>query len=566
MKTKRRKILITSIGLGNMKTGYDQVEWNFNGTSTKERLPFILIADHLKVDHILILGTKESFEHKRPHYPQLMESLSAYHLNEKYTEVEIGALKSQNEFWKAFEEIVKHKELQKGDIELYVDLTFGYRIQPILVFLAVYFLDQMTERINVQKMYYGMHETNPPNILDMTELLELLQWMKAAQIFTAGGSGRFLMEKLNYIAGDKFSGVAQSFRELTDAYAFNYVMDLPRKSSEFQKFYRNKEFKHEVRYKFPVFNLIDKYLLDFISLFDGDNLDVQLKSARQNFKDCAYSRSIIILRECYITVFAQVFDLLKKKDREIIERSLINRVYWYVTDEKDKPVLSDVEIELAKNTKLMLEKIFGEESIKLYYQYWGAIRKVRNFASHISPPEQIPGKKPRKRVDDGSSVFDYSNKFKYLKENVEMYLNESETLFKAMTSKYELAKQYHNEINTLLNGENDKKLFVIVNEGIHPILPNLKAQYGDRIKSIVLTRGNTNFDQEKTIAKQCHKIAVDYSEYTIYLVPSGFSYLAISAYNVLQQALARHPVWLQFDSEAGKYHEKLLDPRKILGE
>ncbi|MHB2156388.1 hypothetical protein ACX8XN_18600 [Calditrichota bacterium GD2] len=130
-------------------------------------------------------------------------------------------------------------------------------------------------------------------------------------------------------------------------------------------------------------------------------------------------------------------------------------------------------------------------------------------------------------------------------------------------------QEYQQFLNLLTLIEEKRKkersrLFVIVNEGIHPILPALRQKYGKNIKYKILTAGNVELDMEKTVAQQCKKIAEQYHDYQIFLVPGGYSYLSITAYSVFQQSMGRHPIWLQYDPGQNRYVEKDLSPRRLL--
>ncbi|GEM_PF-3349629 len=139
-------------------------------------------------------------------------------------------------------------------------------------------------------------------------------------------------------------------------------------------------------------------------------------------------------------------------------------------------------------------------------------------------------------------------------------------LTKITSEEFKKAQDLFERISNTYYGTKETKLFIIVNEGLHPIVPALQDQFGRQITVEVLTRGNVPMDAEKIIAQKCRTLAEKYRDYQIYIVPSGFPYLAVAAYNVLQQTLARHPIWLQYDRESGKYLKKNLDPRKLLTE
>lgn len=549
-----KKVLISAIGINV----YDEVTYHFQNKQFTTPLPLAVIAASFNVDEILILGTKEALDEERPHYEQLLGELNKYHLQEKFHPLEIGALNTREEFWQAFQTITAYPSFKRGALELFVDLTFGYRIQPMLIFLASYFLNETVPGVKIKKVFYGMNMAKPPHILDMTELVYLLDWLKSAQMFVQGGSAKSLVHNISQICGYEFQEVAASFSEFADAYAFNYVSDLKQKAANFQKEYGNKNFKRSIRSQFPVFELLNPFLARFINSFSTeDELAMQLGAAHRNFEDAAYSRSVIILREVYITFFMSILNLNNNDDRKRVEEVLINRVYFALFNEDEATSISETDKREAQETYRILVDFFGENMMREYYRNWGAIREMRNNSGHI----RILARGEKKK---------YYTKFERLKEDLKKYLESSKNLFEQMDKKFNSDKDNANLFRkTLLEKLKDKaekKLFVIVNEGVHPILPQLKAQFGGQINAEVLTSGNVDLDAETEIANKCMALAQKYHDYAIYLVPSGYPYMAVAAYNSLQQTLARHPVWLQFDRESGQYKEKNLDPRKLLDE
>lgn len=553
-KDATKRVMIGAIGAP--KNGYQTVAWQMKDTIAKEPIPFLLMANRHKVDHLIVLGTEQSFNEQSAHYEQLMQGIQKYNLAEKFVPLATSGLQNADEFWAAFQTIIGRPEFNNTKLDLYVDLTFGYRTQPMLIFLAVYFLQEMREDVRIKKMYYGMNDTQPPQIVDMTELIELLDWIKAAQLFTTGGSAELLVEKMKTITGESYREVAEDFREFSYAYAFNYVSYLPQKAAQFQKGYNSKAFRKDIRNNFPVFSLIHGYINEFIKMFrTEDELGFQLSAVRKNLHDGAFSRAVLILRETYITLFMNLFELKSNSDRIRVEKTLINRVFWFTTDDPSKPNLSDHDKALARDTYQVLSRVFGDRLLNQYFTNWGVIRSMRNGAGHIR--NIMSGDKKEGR---------FSNKFKELRKELEDYVRHTELLFVDMARQKSKAEKLRQEIYLLLDEQRDARLFVIINEGIHPVLEVLKMQYGADIRTEVLTSGNVGIDAENELAFKCKQISQTYPNFRIYLVPSGFSYLAVAAYNVLQQSLSKHPVWLQFDRKQGKYIEKNLDPRYLLSE
>ncbi|HID38345.1 MAG TPA: hypothetical protein EYP36_02380 [Calditrichaeota bacterium] len=403
---KGKKLLLTAIGAPH--NGYEEVNWTMQ-EEKKETintpLPLVAIASQWKVDEILILGTPEALDEKRPHYRQLLRELERFALQDRFHPMEIGALNTRDEFWQAFKTIIDYPLFkQREKVTLFVDLTFGYRIQPILIFLAAYFLNETVEPVELKKVYYGMDKAEPPRILNITELLYLLDWLKSVQMFTQGGSAKILADNISYICQKDFQDVAKSFREFADAYAFNYVSDLKQKAANFQKEYNNKNFRKNVRNEFPVFDLIHPYVNSFIKSFlDEDEVSMQLNAAKRNFEDEAYARAVIILREVYVTFFMTALNLTTNEERKDVEEILINRIYFSLFSKGDVKSVSETDKKEAQDHFQLLVRCFGQESLDRYYENWGGIRELRNNSGHI------------RKIDRGDKN-NYYSKFESLKE------------------------------------------------------------------------------------------------------------------------------------------------------
>ncbi len=116
----------------------------------------------------------------------------------------------------------------------------------------------------------------------------------------------------------------------------------------------------------------------------------------------------------------------------------------------------------------------------------------------------------------------------------------------------------------LVNSTPTPRLYLIVNEGVHPIVEDLKKQFGEEIEYEVVTRGNVELGAEATVAKRVKEILEKHHGREVVIVPSGLPYLITTVYNTVLQITSKHPVYLQLDRENNRYVEKVLDPRKLM--
>lgn len=147
------------------------------------------------------------------------------------------------------------------------------------------------------------------------------------------------------------------------------------------------------------------------------------------------------------------------------------------------------------------------------------------------------------------------------------WIDSGNALLNAIDQLHETQKQ---QIRQLLNrllekGKPDNnRLFLLANEGIHPIVDDLKNQYGQDIRFEVVTRGNVALDEEAQIAKRVKAIVDANHGAEFVIVPSGLPYIITVVYNTILQITSKHPVYLQLDRDSGRYIEKTLDPRKLM--
>ncbi len=129
----------------------------------------------------------------------------------------------------------------------------------------------------------------------------------------------------------------------------------------------------------------------------------------------------------------------------------------------------------------------------------------------------------------------------------------------------EIKQEIHSFIQTfLVDSDFSPRLYLIVNEGVHPIVEDLKKQFGEGIEYEVVTRGNIELDEEAAVAKRVKEILEKHHGKEFVIVPSGLPYLITVVYNTVYQITSKHPVYLQLDREKGRYVEKVLDPRKLM--
>ncbi|RMD89833.1 MAG: hypothetical protein D6813_10055, partial [Calditrichaeota bacterium] len=71
----------------------------------------------------------------------------------------------------------------------------------------------------------------------------------------------------------------------------------------------------------------------------------------------------------------------------------------------------------------------------------------------------------------------------------------------------EITEEVQSLLQTLYEKSNDApRLYLIVNEGVHPIMEDLKQQFGENIEYEVVTRGNVTLEEEAQVARRVKEI------------------------------------------------------------
>jgi CRISPR-associated DxTHG motif protein len=108
--------------------------------------------------------------------------------------VDIPEGKTETEAWALFETIASPEVLPPGERVIF-DITHGLRSLPMLGFLALSYL-RVVRDITVEKVYYGALDLTPRSgekpltpVVDLTPLVNLLDWAQAANRFKDTGDG-----------------------------------------------------------------------------------------------------------------------------------------------------------------------------------------------------------------------------------------------------------------------------------------------------------------------------------------------------------------------------------------
>ncbi len=184
-------VLLSFLGTGT----YQETTYFLDGKSQQTRFCPAALAAILRPETMLIAMTEAA---KAAHYEAL--ALEVQQLTGGATKVAKALLpehKDEMDLWATFDRITA--DIPRAD-RVIIDITHGFRFQPMLGFLAAAFL-RTAHRVQIDAIYYGAWEardtaTNISPVFDLTPFLTLLDWTIATDQLLATGDSDSLSKQL----------------------------------------------------------------------------------------------------------------------------------------------------------------------------------------------------------------------------------------------------------------------------------------------------------------------------------------------------------------------------------
>jgi CRISPR-associated DxTHG motif protein len=177
------KLILSFLGTGK----YEQTDYPLDGQIYTTPYTQEAIRRHYPDYALKVLLTEKAAE---THGQALRDRV-------EYEPVPIPAGRSEAELWDIFNAIVA---AVPEDAELVMDVSHGFRSQPILA-LAVLQLLQVVKRVRVKRVLYGAFDidTKQADFFDLTPFLELMEWTQATRDLLEYGNGGRLRQLLKQI-------------------------------------------------------------------------------------------------------------------------------------------------------------------------------------------------------------------------------------------------------------------------------------------------------------------------------------------------------------------------------
>lgn len=387
------KILISFLGTGPIKNNsndatqnssereYKTAKYHFkDGTEKENTFVAAALAEHSKVDKIILIGTVHSMREEvyryftekknksideKVYYEIYDHSEKANHSSELYIphkeciEQSIGdkakiiLIKygiTDEEIKENINTVLKLEEEMSENDELIVDITHSFRSLPIILMnLLIYLQSVSRKKINISHIYYGMvevvREIKYAPVTELNNLLDINKWIIGAYAFENFGNAYQIADLIE----DENKSVSERLRRFSDLMNLNHLGLL-------QKEVDNLKAIKNVQYKSLIPSLIITPIVDsFIKSFGNikSHALFQLRLANWQYKHHNYATAYISLMESIITYVCES-----------------NGKLW-----EDKAIRDEAKKELGRNNSIwsidaQLTKIFKDT------------RKIRNSLAH----------------------------------------------------------------------------------------------------------------------------------------------------------------------------------------
>lgn len=180
-------LLLAFLGTGE----YKRVHYVFGDERLETAYCPVAAARFLGAESVKVLGTEEAFEkHGESLYAEL-KSLDAELPHERVT---IPSALDEPGAWDLFD-VLAEKVPERAAVA--IDITHGFRVQPLLALAAAQFLE-LARGAEVRHIVYGAYEPGKSEVplVDLQAFLDLHRWIVAVRQFTRDGRAEALAELL----------------------------------------------------------------------------------------------------------------------------------------------------------------------------------------------------------------------------------------------------------------------------------------------------------------------------------------------------------------------------------
>lgn len=369
----KRTVLVSFLGTGE----YQETDYRFGESTCRTKFFPLAAKQFFPVAELYIVMTSEA---ENKHGAQLGTSCA-------YQKIDIPVGRTEAEMWDIFSAMTERVPLNKDD-ELILDVTHGFRSQPMLALAAIAFIKAMKD-VKVRHILYGAYEARNDNgtpVFDLLPFLDIIEWSAGFNQFKTHGDMKFFGERLRQIHNktytEKHAVKSKSLRKIGNLLeSLTKSLETVRvKESIAGAFLFGSEIKNanEDLVNHPdtkPFSLMMEGLRTEIArlgcaedkIFSKEGIRVQKDIIAYYLLSGQYQQALTLMREFLVSAF------IAKDYPETDESLILNKE----NREKAEKKLSECMMKLKDNKELA-----GEE--KPYAEFWSRVTDLRNDINHGS--------------------------------------------------------------------------------------------------------------------------------------------------------------------------------------
>jgi len=380
-----RKIITFLGDRGALQTTYSYKDNLYTGGVFAEAL-----RQFCEYDIMLVCVTEKAKENTWSVLEQLNDS--------RIKPIDIPTGRQTDEMWQTFRVITEY--VDEGDSVVF-DITHGLRSLPFLVFLFAAYL-KAAKNVTIDAIYYGALELGnykngvPAPVIDLSEFVEMLDWLTATNSFVEIGDGQALANLLHRAIPssvelqndpstrpmrNQLKNAAEAIETISLALSVTRPIEAIKSATRLQETLTQSAPSFEQRAK-PFALLAERVVKEYgqFALENptefAKNLKLQLQMIEWYIRRDKVVQAVTLAREWLISVLILKFGLQEfmfdsKNNRKYVENSLNNAA------EKRKPhPRSIIPSGYDEHFEALLE---ADELAKL----WGQISELRNDIAHV---------------------------------------------------------------------------------------------------------------------------------------------------------------------------------------
>jgi len=296
--------------------------------------------------------------------------------------------KTKKEQEEIFKKVLEEVEKYNKEWEIYVDITHAFRSIPLVFFISLFYLKNFYN-IKTSKIFYGAYEQRDENnrspVIELTFLLDIIDWFNSVNMFVKRYEANELAHKLKLMVNNEKTlkldpeqknnliNLSEGLRKFSGEYLNVRAVQFARLSVDLKdKLSKSKPIINE---NLPILSpLVDKVQIEIENLqtsnpdtLNMDTLRYRIKLIHAYLRRNLVLQAILLLREVFVDYL-----ILKVGDTK---EWLRYKYREYISDIFNKPNGNNVDRNIAEKIK------FLRNNSKLG-EIWEDIKYFRNNLAH----------------------------------------------------------------------------------------------------------------------------------------------------------------------------------------